>query len=229
MKRNYPIKRFLIFFVMFLVLLVVAVTVFYFRSRPVIYNTAVSNAETMMLRFANDAATEVLNGDKVDYESIVRLAYNPDGEIVGVNVDQLMINLLKTEITNEVSRLVSQNEECMVIIPFGTLLGNEYTAGMGPMLKFPMRITSTAYVDFKSEFKNAGINQVLHKIMVVVNIGGTVLMTGTRYSFSVSTEYIAAQTVIVGRVPDAYTEVIEEIGDSTAGNIFDYGYTDFDE
>jgi len=226
MRRNYPIKRFLIYFIAFLIIIAVLAGIFYFRSRPVIYNVAVSNAETMMLRFANNAVSAVLDGEKVDYESIVKLSFNPQGEIISLNIDQLMINRLKTEITNGISDMVIKNEDCPANIPFGTLLGNEYTAGMGPMISFPMRITATAYVDFKSEFVSAGINQVLHKVLIDVKVSGTILMTGTKYGFSVSTEYIAAQTVIVGRVPDAYTEVIEQMGDSTAGNIFDYGYVE---
>lgn len=226
MRRDYPIKRFLIFFSVFLSSLAIFVTVFYFRSRPVIYSIAVSNAETMMLQFTNKSVSQVLDGNKVKYESIVQLSSNPQGEIISLNIDQLMINRLKTEITDGVSDMVRNNEDCMVTVPFGTLLGYEYTAGMGPMIKIPMRITATAYVDFKSEFLSAGINQVLHKITVVVRVNGVVLMTGTKYSFSTTTDFIAAQTVIVGRVPDAYTEVIEQMGDSTAGNIFDYGYVE---
>ncbi len=226
MKRNYPIFRLFLGLGLTLIFLLIVSVVFYFKSRPTIYTVAVSNAETMSLKYANTAATEVLEENSVDYEKIVNLSSNADGEIMSLNINQYEINKLKSDISQKVSDLVCENEDCPVSIPFGSLLGNEYTAGLGPMIKIPMRITSTAYIDFKNEFVSAGINNVLHKILVIVNIKGTVVMTGTKYSFSVTTDFIAAQTVISGRVPDAFTNVIENPGDDMAGYIFDYGYTE---
>ena len=86
-----------------------------------------------------------------------------------------------------------------------------------------LQATATAIVDFKSNFYSAGINQVLHQILITIKVNGNILMTGYTNSFSVETSTIAAQTVIVGITTDAYTNVIEGGGSSVVGDIFDYG------
>ena len=54
-------------------------------------------------------------------------------------------------------------------------------------------------------------------------------MLGCTDSFSVETTAIAAQTVIVGITPDAFTNVIEGAGGgSIVGDIFDYGQLESD-
>jgi len=63
----------------------------------------------------------------------------------------------------------------------------------------------------------------LHKIIINIETKGSLIVAGCKESFSVKTSTIAAQTVIVGTTPDAFTEVVEEAGADTAGIINDYG------
>ena len=48
-------------------------------------------------------------------------------------------------------------------------------------------------------------------------------MFGYKNSITAETSAVAAQTVMAGAVPDAYTNVIESENDNTAGLINDYG------
>ena len=77
--------------------------------------------------------------------------------------------------------------------------------------------------NFSHEFKSVGINQVLHIIMIDMSISGSFVMIGYRGGVTAATSAIAAQTVISGAVPGAYTNVIESENDNTAGLINDYG------
>ena len=190
---------------------------------PVIMRYAVSVAETIMLNSANEAVLEILEKNKVSYHDIVRLTNNSDGYVTSLEIDVYEINRLKSSISNETARLVDQREYYDVSIPIGTFLGNTYTAGFGPKLNFKMQLTSTAFVNFSHEFKGAGINQVLHIINVDIDIKGSLVISGYNKSISASTSAIAAQTVIVGKSPDAFTNVIESEMDNTGGLINDYG------
>ena len=110
-----------------------------------------------------------------------------------------------------------------VEIPVGTFFSNMYTNAAGPKLRFRIQLTATAAVDFSHEIKSVGINQVLHIIMIDADISGSFVMIGYKDSITAETSAVAAQTVIVGAVPDAYTNVIESENDNTAGLINDYG------
>lgn len=190
---------------------------------PVIMRYAVSVAETIMLNSANEAILNILEKNSINYDDIVMLSNNNDGYVTSLEININKVNGLKSEISNEVARIVDSKEYYEVKIPVGTFLGNTYTSGFGPRIKFKMQLTSTAFVDFEHKFESAGINQVLHVIMINIKISGSLIITGFNKSINASTSAIAAQTVIVGKSPDAFTNVVESQTDNTGGLINDYG------
>ncbi len=218
-KKNFK----LIVFLSVLLMLTILAGICFYKMQPVIFRYAVSKAETIMLNSANEAVISILEKNDISYDDIVNLSSNADGYVTSLEIDVYKVNYLKSRISNEVSDLVDSNEYYDVEIPIGTFLGNTYTAGFGPRIKFKMQLTSTAFVDFKHEFKSAGINQVLHIITVDIKIVGSLVITGYNKSINARTSAIAAQTVIVGKSPDAYTNVIESEQDNTGGLINDYG------
>jgi len=221
-------KAILLWLCLILSVLILLFSVF-LKIKPLVYTYAKSYAETLFLNAANRAVVNILKEQGISYDNIAMLSKNNEGHISSLEIDIEKINLLKSLISNEMSDDLSGNEYYDLKIPIGSLLGNEYTTGIGPKIKFSMQATATAIVDFKSTFKSAGINQVLHQILITIKIYGNILMLGCTDSFSVSTTAIAAQTVIVGITPEAFTNVIEgAMGGSTVGDIFDYGYIEYD-
>ena len=72
-----------------------------------------------------------------------------------------------------------------------------------------------------SEFSEAGINQTLHRILLEVSVDVSAIIPGYTTSVDVTTNFVVAETVIVGSIPDSYTHVIT--GDSDLiGKINDY-------
>lgn len=175
-----------------------------------------------MLNAANQAVLNVLEEKKLNYDDISHIKRNSENSITGIEIDITNINSLKSEISNEISHLISQKEFYNISIPLGTLFGSEYTTGFGPKIRFKMQLTETAFLDFESSFEEAGINQTLHKIIINIDISANILMIGYTQGFSVSTSAIAAQTVIVGVVPDTFTNVVEYPGDDIADEIFNF-------
>ena len=133
------------------------------------------------------------------------------------------INFLKSRISNEISKIIASREFYDFKIPIGTFFASDFTNGFGPRIKFYMHITTTAFVNFSHEFKEAGINQVLHIINVDVKIKGNLVIMGYNKPIETHTSVIAAETIIVGKSPDAFTNVVESQTDNTGGLINDYG------
>ncbi len=206
-----------------LIAIIGVITVTYYLMQPVILNYAVSAAETIMLNCANEAIVNVLSGGKVSYKDIVSLTNNSEGYVTSLEIDVLQINNLKSKISNEMARLIETQERYDVSIPIGSFIGNTYTNGLGPDITFKMQITTTCFVNFSHEFKDAGINQVLHIVNVDIDVRGSFIIIGYDRSIAASTSAIAAQTVIVGKTPDAFTNVLESPTDNTGGLINDYG------
>lgn len=220
-KRRKDVKLFKI--TVILTALTVLLVLCFNEMRPVIINHAVSVAETTMLDSANDAIIEILDEQKVSYGDIVHLNENSQGLITSIETDVVEINRLKSSISNRLSEIISEREYYTIKIPVGTFLSNVYTAGIGPELTFNMQLTSTAVVTFKHAFISAGINQVLHRVEVNIDISGKLVVAGFTDDIKVSTSAIAAQTVIAGAVPEAFTQVTEDAGSNLAGLINDYG------
>ena len=215
--------RIVIIFTSFFTIICIVLGFLFLKIRPVILDYAVSNAETILLNTSNDAIVEILKEENTDYNDIVRLSYDSSGYVTSLETDITNINLLKSRISNKISHIVSERQFYSTAIPLGTFFGNELLSGVGPLIKFKFQLTSTSVVDFEHEFTDAGINQVLHKIIINIETKGFLITTGSADSISVKTTAIAAQTVIVGVTPNSFTEVIEEPTSDTAGIINDYG------
>lgn len=207
------------------VLLAVSVilSIVFYKMRPVILRYAESAAETLLLDASNKAILDILCEQNISYNDIVTLSREESGRVTSLETDIVKINSLKSLISNRLSEIIAGKEYYDLNIPLGTFFSTVYTSGYGPKLHFKMQLTATARVNFSHEFKSAGINQVLHIVMVDMNISGSLVITGYSGGISVSNSAMAAQTIIVGTTPDAFTNVIESEQDNTAGLINDYG------
>ena len=219
MKRFSILKRWI---VVILSLAVIFATCF-ISVKPFVFTYAKSVAETIILNAANEAVLNVLAQNEITYSDISNISRDNAGQITGIEIDIEKVNLLKSALSNEIAGIVASRNKYDLNIPVGTLFGNEYTTGYGPKIKFKMQLTETAILDFESRFEAAGINNVLHQIIIKIDINTSVLMMGCTDGFSVSTTALAAQTVISGAVPDSFTNVIEQPNNDLADEVFNFG------
>lgn len=208
-----------------LVLLIFLLGVF-IKVKPLVFTYAKSKAETIMLNAANDAVLSISQGQMIEYTEIANVTKNEQNSITGIEIDAKWANMFKSLISKEIENILQTQSEYTVSIPSGTLLGSEYTMGIGPKIHFKMQLTETAFVDFKSEFKAAGINNILHQVIVDIKVSANIIMIGCSEGFSVETSAIAAQTIITGEVPQSFTQVEEHPGDDIADEIFNYARLD---
>ena len=72
-----------------------------------------------------------------------------------------------------------------------------------------------------SAFSSAGINQTSHQIELEVTVRIYAAIPGFRSSIETTTNYLVAETVLVGEVPDSFTQVDGDQADIVR-KIFDY-------
>jgi hypothetical protein len=60
--------------------------------------------------------------------------------------------------------------------------------------------------NFISNFSQAGINQTLHQVTMEVSIDVAVLVLGQTASFTMTSQVVVAETVIVGQVPETFLQ-----------------------
>ena len=192
-----------------------------YRLKKIAVEFAMSEAKTVILDCANIAALSVLNNMNVSYNTIAVLSRNSEGLVTSVEVNSSVINLFKSKIASGVAEELKKHNNVTFSLPIFAAFGYFYTAFYIPTISYTVEITTTAITDFYSKFYSAGINQVLHQILVKINLESSLAMPHYKTALTTSTSLIAAETVIVGVVPDAFTEVINQ-SDELVGDIFDY-------
>ena len=190
--------------------------------RPMIESINAYECHELVSDIINDAILSELEQSNVDYSSLVTLTMNGSGEVTSVQSNILNINKLKTNVAERVEREIERLSDVDIQIPIGTLLGLQLLHGKG--FNVGMSVTPLGYATTTiiSEFTEAGINQTLHRIIIEINADVDAIIPGFETRVPVKTSIVAAETVIVGRVPDAYTHVITQSGE-LAGTLNDYG------
>ena len=221
-KWKYIAVRWLILLAFILSVILIA----FVRSRKLILLTAKSEAETIMLRAVDSATVEVLNSEDFSYDKLAVVSKDQEGTILGIEINSSKADILKSKLAQKITEILNEKSRFTVSIPFGNFFNNEYLTGFGPDLKFKIQMANTASLNFKSAFEESGINNTLHQIIITVDIPANIIITGGSDTFSVKTNVLAAQTVIVGQTPDSFTNVTENPGDDIADDIFNFADLD---
>ena len=197
-------RRFLIRF--FLRLLVVFAVVLggllLFRShyRPLLRELA----ETQIKNATSDLTNDALARDSVAYDRIVYFEKDLNGRITAMKTNILEVNRMKTEILEIINQEILDWDTAKLGIPIGSLIFPELFAGKGFCIPVHVLSIRNSDASFESRFQQAGINQTLHRLMMEVNVDASILVLGQTESFSLTSEVVAAETVIVGEVPGTF-------------------------
>lgn len=153
----------------------------------------------------NDAVYYTLK-DEMNYDDLVTVTRNDQGEIIAVSANALKINQIARD-TASISQANLKNLSLNGIpVPLGALSGVEALAGIGPSVNFKIIPVSSVTCDFSSEFKSVGINQIKHSIYLNVVADISIVMPSRTQNFDVVTDILVGEFIIVGSIPDTYLQ-----------------------
>ena len=154
----------------------------------------------------NDAIAKQISEGDIRYDRIVYFEKNLDGRITALKTNMSEVNRLKTDILNIINDEILALDTMDLGIPLGSLILPQFFSGKGPQI--PVHILSIRNSDatFSSNFSQAGINQTIHQLVMVVNIDVAMLVLAKTSSFTVTSEVVVAETVIVGEVPQTFLQ-----------------------
>ena len=175
--------------------------------RPTLTALARARVENAVTRIVNDAVNGTLTSEAISYSDLVTLEKDAAGQVSVLAANTAQLNALRTEILGEVLAQVEQLDSQELGVPLGSLTGFATASDLGPVL--PVRVLTAAVptADFENVFTSAGINQTLHRIMLNVRVECTLLIPGGTVDTAVEAQVCAAETLLVGQVPDAYLEL----------------------
>ena len=195
------IFRRLLIFVLITCGLLVFFRVRYHGAIRSLAQTQVTNSTSDLI---NDAVDQQIESGNIQYDRIVYLEKDLDGRITALKTNMSEVNRLKTDILNLINDEILALEISNISIPIGSLILPEMFPGRG--FSIPVQVIAIRNSDaaFESHFSEAGINQTRHQLNMTVCVDVSVLILGKAESFTVSTQVVVAETIIVGHVPDTY-------------------------
>ena len=195
-----------LFFILILILLIGAFVGLRTRLWPVVRSLARTQVTNTASDLINDAILQQIMEGQIQYDRIVYFEKDLNGRITALKTNMAEVNRLKTETLNLINDEILAEDTEHLGVALGSLILPEFFSGRGPSI--PVRIIAIRNSDanFQSEFTEAGINQTLQKLRMDVIVDVTILVLGQTETFTVSSQMVVAETIIVGDVPATYLQ-----------------------
>lgn len=162
--------------------------------------SASDKAETLLSEAAAQAMEAAFSDGGFDTDGIVTLSRASDGTVTSVETAPGAITKLSSAFQSKLRETLSERGK--VTIPSGNLTGSAFLSGRGFPISFKTVLSYAAVTNIRSEFVSVGINQTLHRVILETRAAVTVLLPGRNVTREIVGSFPAAETVIVGRVPD---------------------------
>lgn len=202
----YRLQSLLRWLVILLLAILVAFVLMRHKYRLVIRELAETQVKNSTSDLTNDAIAKQIAAGDIQYDRIVYFEKDLNGRITALKTNMSEVNRLKTDILNIINDEILALDTSDLGVPLGSLFLPELFSGKGPSI--PVRILSIRNSDasFTSHFSEAGINQTLHQLTMEVSVDVAVLVLGETSGFTITSEVVVAETVIIGDVPETFLQ-----------------------
>ena len=198
----------LVFALLFLSVVAFAVGVLLFRRNyfPVISSLAQTQVKNATSDLINDAIDQQIKDGTIQYDRMVYFEKDLDGRITALKTNMSEVNKLKTDLLNIINDEILAMDTDHMGIPLGSFVVPELLSGKGPLIPIQILTIRNSEASFFSEFSEAGINQTLQQLNMQISIDIAILVLGKIDTFTISSQVVVAETVIIGQVPDMFLQ-----------------------
>ena len=165
-------------------------------------------AENQVVNAASDAifraVSRQLRSGSVDYGRIIGLEKDANGKISALTTDMEQIARLKSEILTLLDEEIAAMDDEKLSVPVGSLLFPTFFAGRGFSLPVRLIALNSTNADFYSSISSLGINQSVQQIRITFTVSLTFLTPAGISDTDVTSDVLAAQTILLGDVPESY-------------------------
>ncbi len=192
--------------------------------RPIIKSYSITRATMHVTTIINNSVSDEITENQVNYDDLIHLTYDDIGAVSSVQTDMMELNMLQSSITNRIIEDLTDYDLQIINIPLGNMFGSPILSGRGPVIEIRLIPANFIRTKIVNDFDSAGINQTRHRVMLEIELIVSAILPGYSSSTTVSTNVVLAETIVVGTVPEAFTQVSDG-SDPLVGLIQDYGAT----
>ena len=168
--------------------------------RKIAENQVVNAASEAIFR----AVTRQLQTGSVDYNRIIGLEKDASGKVSALTTDMEQIARLKSEILTLLDEELAKMNDEEISVPVGSLLFPTFFAGRGFSIPVRVLALNSTNADFYSQIQSLGINQSVQQIRITFTVGLSFLTPAGIQDTAVTSDVLAAQTILLGDVPESY-------------------------
>ena len=180
--------------------------IYLFQFRPVLFTMAKTQANSLAVQAVNRSVADVMKD--TSYEDLISLMKGDGEKVTAVVSNIVAMNRLKSQLVIAIDQNIQKIDHFGVRIPLGNVLGIDMLSGLGPRMQIGILSDGLTKVDFVNQFDAAGINQTRHQIQLKVDTIIHIMMPNSNpVSAAVTTQIPIAETIIVGDVPNSYTNL----------------------
>lgn len=131
---------------------------------------------------------------------------NADGSAV-LYVDSVKLNRMATGIVERAQQKIAELSARGISFPLGSACHLPILSGTGPRVVVRVEPAGEVSSRLSSKFEDAGVNQTRFTAFVTMKAEVEMLLFGRQSSVCASMSAPICETIIIGRVPNAYTNV----------------------
>ena len=177
----------------------------------VVLSMAQAQARAMAVQVLNQSAAELLSTGGVTYESLMNVTTDAAGQVRLIQANTPEMNRLASAASLLAQEKLLGKGDQAVKVPLGSALGLTLFGGAGPKVSVRILPVGSVHAQFHTDFQTAGINQTRHRVTLVLTAQVQLVVPTGAKKVEVSTQVAMAESIIVGEVPDTFTDVGEDM------------------
>lgn len=172
--------------------------------RPRIVSVSQSFAENEVSMIIDREVKNLMLEEFLSYDKITIITRDSSGQVTSISANSVLINNFANELDIKIGDRIDSADIIENKIYLSGLIGSELFSGIGPKVPIRFQPVSVTHADITHSFEEAGINQTLHTITLLVSVDIEIMLPFAHSTMTVESEMPIAQTLIVGTVPKAY-------------------------
>lgn len=192
------------FIIILLTLSIFVLILFRLKFNEPIRELAETQVRNTTSDLINDAIDKQIEDGRIQYDRMIYFEKDLDGRITALKTNMSEVNRLKTDILNLINDEILALSTDDLGVPLGSIFLPELLSGRGPSIPVEILTIRNSDASFSSDFSEAGINQTLQQLNMHVSVDVTILVLGQTQSYTISSQVVVAETIIVGDVPNTY-------------------------
>ncbi|MBQ2880566.1 MAG: sporulation protein YunB [Anaerotignum sp.] len=201
-KKTIKTMRYFLVFTLEIILFLSLLAFADSRIMPPLMEISHMQCKAYANRLIDEAAQEIfLRQNTIEWELIPAVSENR------FVTNTALINRYCSSFSSEINKRISKIPYEEISIPLGAAWGFGFLADTGPNVPFTFYPMGSVNVDYETEFRSAGINQINYKIWLDISMEMKIVNPLSDEKVTLQRKILLADMVLSGNVPDHYFQM----------------------